>query len=547
MSFRHRVPGAPHPAGNLGRGGPGPGLRRRCGDAHRPAPPAAPSSTATAAWQRPGGRGKGVAAGGVRGIHVQRGRRRCEQNDITRSGHRRGRADHCAHHVIVLARHMENRDIRRVSGKCGVQDRGVQPEQDDTAEPITDPLHQIVDGRALELPAGDPHHPPVGLQGGERGVRIGGLGIVEVPHPVALGHQHVAVPARGEGPQAVRHRSSGDPDRQREPGSGQRVRHVVLAGGPDPIDLEQDVLAEGVVHQHLVPNAERSGERPAAQDRHRQPGRGRGQQGGRARVVDHRQRHPAGQRDGLGGGVGGHRPVPVQVILGDVEHHARGRPDRWCPVQLETRELDRDDVLPGLGPFGPGIGAGQYGLEHRPADVAAGRHPVAGGPQDRLEHSGGGRLAVGAGDHQPVPRGAARLIESPGQLDLSDHLDPRRGGGGQQRVRRRDAGRGDHQGGAVRRCLQIAGEGDIARDRRQFRWRRPVRADHHRGAGAGQVPDHRQPGDPDAGCQHQVAGGGERREPARVPPTCAAGRPAVRRPPHRWAAGDDAAGPGTSN
>ena len=49
------------------------------------------------------------------------------------------------------------------------------------------------------------------------------------------------------------------------------------------------------------------------------------------------------------------------------------------------------------------------------------------GPQDRFEHSGGGRLAVGAGDHQPVPRGAARLVDPPGQLDLADHLDP--GGG----------------------------------------------------------------------------------------------------------------------
>ena len=63
------------------------------------------------------------------------------------------------------------------------------------------------------------------------------------------------------------------------------------------------------------------------------------------RIVDDGQRHPSGQRSRLRRGVGGHRAVPVEVILRDVEHHPGGRPDRWRPVQLEAGQFDRDDVL----------------------------------------------------------------------------------------------------------------------------------------------------------------------------------------------------------
>ncbi len=55
--------------------------------------------------------------------------------------------DHCAHHVIVLAGHEQSRDIRRVSGKCGGDDRGVDAEQHHPRQPISDPAHQVVDRR----------------------------------------------------------------------------------------------------------------------------------------------------------------------------------------------------------------------------------------------------------------------------------------------------------------------------------------------------------------------------------------------------------------
>ena len=67
-------------------------------------------------------------------------------------------------------------------------------------------------------------------------------------------------------------------------------------------------------------------------------------QGGRGRVVDARDRDRPAQRPRLGGGVGGHRAVPVEVVLGDVEHAPDGGHDRRRPMQLEARQLDGQHV-----------------------------------------------------------------------------------------------------------------------------------------------------------------------------------------------------------
>ena len=73
---------------------------------------------------------------------------------------------------------------------------------------------------------------------------------------------------------------------------------------------------------------------------------------------DHRD--PAVQHPGLVARVVGHRAVPVQVVLGDVEHHAGLRSQRRRPVQLKARQLDREQ-----------IGRLVQHVEHRVADVAA--------------------------------------------------------------------------------------------------------------------------------------------------------------------------------
>ncbi len=169
-------------------------------------------------------------------------------------------------------------------------------------------------------------------------------------------------------------------------------------------------------------------------DPHRRGG-GR-QQAGRDRVVEPDDRDPAVQRPRLVARVGGHRAVPVEVVLGDVEHHAGLRPQRRRPVQLEARQLD-----------GQQLGGLDQHVEHRVADVAAQQRAAPGGDQHRVQHRRRGGLAVGAGHHQPAPRRAvaAGLVQPPGQFDVAPDRHARGGRGGQHRRGGRQAGAGDDQ------------------------------------------------------------------------------------------------------
>ena len=108
----------------------------------------------------------------------------------------------------------------------------------------------------------------------------------------------------------------------------------------------------------------------------------------------------AGVDPALVGGV--RRPavgarVPVEVVLGDVEHGGRLCAHRGGVVQLEAGQLDGEHVVR-LGVH--------HRLDDRQADVAAGDRAQPGGAQHRLEHLHGGGLAVGAGDGQPGRRRA---------------------------------------------------------------------------------------------------------------------------------------------
>ncbi|MPM47985.1 hypothetical protein SDC9_94706 [bioreactor metagenome] len=138
---------------------------------------------------------------------------------------------------------------------------------------------------------------------------------------------------------------------------------------------------------------------------------------------------------GLVGGVLGHRRVPLEVVLFDVEDGRRVHRQAVRPVQLEAGQFDGEGVVR--------LGV-EHGLHHRLADVAAGDGAQAGGLQHRLEHLGGGRLAVGAGDGQPG-RGVLRVLESPGELHLAVDRHPAQRRSGQQRGARLPAGGGDDE------------------------------------------------------------------------------------------------------
>ena len=89
-------------------------------------------------------------------------------------------------------------------------------------------------------------------------------------------------------------------------------------------------------------------------------GMGSRQQCRGARVVQPHHRHPAAQYPCLGGGVVGKVGMPVQMVFGDVEHHAGLGPYRRRPVQLEAGQLD-----------GQQVGGRAQRIQHRATDVAA--------------------------------------------------------------------------------------------------------------------------------------------------------------------------------
>ena len=174
-------------------------------------------------------------------------------------------------------------------------------------------------------------------------------------------------------------------------------------GGPHVADLgqlERRVLAlldERPIHQQVVDDAEH---------RHRRGAQGEPDGPG---PLDHlglldqplgrRVGHvvDAGGRDagvdlGLGGPVVVEAAVPLQMIGVQVEDGGRMQRQGVRPVQLVTGELDGQHVVRLRV---------EDGLHHRSTDVAHRRGPQSGGAQHRLQHLGGGRLAVRPGDAQP--------------------------------------------------------------------------------------------------------------------------------------------------
>ena len=132
------------------------------------------------------------------------------------------------------------------------------------------------------------------------------------------------------------------------------------------------------------------------------------------------------RRSARGRGVRLHGPVPVEMVLGDVEDHAHVRPAARRPVQLEARQLGREHLHAGLG---------QQHVGHRQPDVPARARRHARLEADRLEHRGGGGLSVGTGHREPRAAGAEQLggVGAPRQLDVAPHADPGVGRGDQQR------------------------------------------------------------------------------------------------------------------
>lgn len=154
----------------------------------------------------------------------------------------------------------------------------------------------------------------------------------------------------------------------------------------------------------------------------------------------------------LVGGVRLHGAVPVEVVGGEVEDGRGVGAQGGRPVQLVAGEFDGEDVVRLRG---------EDHVDQRGADVADRLGAQAGRGEDGGEHPGGGGLAVGAGDAEPV--GGTFGPQPPGDLHVADDLDARLGGGREERRVRLPAGRGDDQVGRLGEGVGVAeADGDGA-------------------------------------------------------------------------------------
>ena len=326
-----------------------------------------------------------------------------------------------------------------------------------------------MEGGALGVAARDPHAGAGGQtgEGGLRGVRVGGLGVVHPVDAAGLGDGEDAVGAGGEGAQARGHGLGPDGGQARpegEGGSGEGVGDDVggeavgaaagsqvgeIVEGGDLAALAVAGRVQGAVHEEALdaadlpqgrrPQGEADGE--AALD---DVGVGDHGAGRLVLAVVDGGALGAGVDAGLVSGVGLGAAMPVEMVGGHVEAGRGGRREGPGGVELEAGQLN-----------GKGVGLpGQDGGDDRVADVADGWRGEPGGGEDGREHADRCRLAIGAGDGQPGDVRAGRgALEAPGELDLGPGLDAGglcggedRAGGGDSRGDHEEAQVGGHQG-----------------------------------------------------------------------------------------------------
>jgi hypothetical protein len=148
----------------------------------------------------------------------------------------------------------------------------------------------------------------------------------------------------------------------------------------------------------------------------------------------------------LGGRVGLQGAVPVQVILGHVEHHGRRGLEALHPVELKTRQLQHPDPRQCVGgePIGQGVEQGR-------ADIAGHGHVPADAAQQMAGERGGGGFAVGAGDGQhgrvvgPRLGEGAQGVSKQVQLAAHRHAHGGRGVAQRRQLRGGDARAARHQ------------------------------------------------------------------------------------------------------
>ena len=171
--------------------------------------------------------------------------------------------------------------------------------------------------------------------------------------------------------------------------------------------------------------------------------------------------------------------VEVEVVLGQVGEDGRLEPGAVDPVQGQAvaGHLHGRRLHAGVGHLGQQpleVGGLGGGVDGRPAFVAdpdldRAEHPgdAAGGPEDRLQHVGGGGLAVGAG-HPDQVEAARGVVEERGRQrgqGVPDVADDQLGGFQVQGPLHAQGGRAGVEGLAGQVVAVDPGPGDAAEQR----------------------------------------------------------------------------------
>ena len=270
----------------------------------------------------------------------------------------------------------------------------------------------LVPQQVFVAPPGQQHHRlAVAAQRRDYALRRRGDAVVD-PHHAA---------DRGDRLQAVLHASERFDGRAHglrrniaRPGDGarrQRVEDVVLAAQPDRRPRADDLVRQtrravaAGDHDLVAVQIGARYHRPLHRKESHAARRIRAQAAGDRVIVakdGHVGRALALEDARLGGGVGFHRAVPVQVVGRHIEHGGHG--GAGChQLELEAAQLHHDDVL---------RGDARQGVQQHVADVAADVGRPARRAAHRASQRGGGRLARAAGNAQH--RGRAPLQEQLG-------------------------------------------------------------------------------------------------------------------------------------
>ena len=324
-------------------------------------------------------------------------------------------------------------------------------------------------------------------------MRVGGLGVVDVAHATDDADLLGAVPADLESAQSGFDRPRQHPHRAGQGRRAQGVEDPDRPGHRYHLDrCQRQIVGESAVDEHTIADPEFTGRRDAEPKAGLNRGCGAGQQRRRRRVVETHHCHPAVEGTGLGRRIGLKSAVPVEMILGHVEHDTGLGSQRRRPEQLEARYL-----------HGQQVSRLVQHVENGVADVAAQHRGPPVGDEHVVEHRGGGGLAVGPGHHQPPPRRTvdAGRIQSPGEFDVAPDRNTRPRRGNQNRRRRRKARTGDHQIETPGSCDRLGG-GDPGGAAQPPGCGLVVVADRHLDILRRQRADHRASGDPRTGHQY---------------------------------------------